>query len=612
MLGRALADRYRIERELGQGGMATVYLAEDVKHHRKVAVKVLRRELAQSLGRERFLREVHVAAQLYHPHILPLIDSGVSADETSSDGVLYYVMPYVEGESLRTRLARDGALSITDSVRILRDVASALAYAHERGVVHRDIKPENVLLAGRHALVADFGVAKAVSAAGGAETLTSAGLIVGTPAYMAPEQAAGEGTVDHRADIYAIGVLGYELLAGTPPFAGLPVPQLLAAHLTRTPEPLTALRQTVPSELDQVVMTCLAKRPADRWQTAADLLARLEALSDAARGHRTPRDTRVNDIHERTYRLSEGVCRKLTRATLDPRMIGDAIQFLDNEVESDVLVCYVHPTSLDHWYFKPILQTSPYRGIAPTLYGFEPAGRRGIHLSLDDHIVVLREFLRDAVNRLHPSVTLLVGFSSGSDIALRLVDAPESQLPLPIDGLLSLSCNLSLETCFVTSILARMNPNDPARLLADLRTFGTASTNLDDWVDVHEYLVRIFRKFHGDIGVLQRFASDLVRPFAESGEATFVRWFRTASARLGAVRCVFESTGVTGRAAQALRLRNLDTDLLGPHYREDSIVIESDASHFELMNPVRLSRHIDDIVARLRRGAERDTMTTSS
>jgi serine/threonine-protein kinase len=182
MLGRALAGRYRIERELGQGGMATVYLAEDIKHRRKVAVKVLRRELAQSLGRERFLREIHVAAQLYHPHILPLIDSGASADGAGGDDVLYYVMPYVEGESLRAKLERDAGLGIADSIRILRDVAAALSYAHERGVVHRDIKPENVLLAGRHALVADFGVAKAVSAAGCADTLTGTGLIIGTPA----------------------------------------------------------------------------------------------------------------------------------------------------------------------------------------------------------------------------------------------------------------------------------------------------------------------------------------------------------------------------------------------------------------------------------------------
>jgi len=611
-LSSALADRYSIEREIGQGGMATVYLAEDLKHHRKVAVKVLRPELAESLGGERFLREIRIAAQLYHPHILPLIDSGAGAHEAGGDGVLYYVMPYVEGESLREKLAREVELPIAEAVRILRDVVSALTYAHEHGVVHRDIKPENVLLAGRHALVADFGVAKAVSEAGGEESLTRTGMIIGTPAYMAPEQAAGGSHVDHRADIYAVGVLAYELLAGAPPFSGQTVQQVLAAHVTRMPEPLATLRQSVPPELDRLVMTCLAKRPADRWQTATELLSRLEALSEAAGPHGAAREEKVNETRDRTFRLSESVCRKLNRATLDPRMIGDVIQFLDNEVQSDVLVCYVHPTSLDQCYFKPILQISPYRGIAPTLYGFEPTARRHIRISLDDHIVLLREFLRDAISRLRPSVTLLVGFSSGSDIAFRLVGMPESEPSLRVDGLLSLSCNLSLETCFVTSILARMSPDDPTRLLADLRSLGNNAPTLDDWVDVHEYLVRIFRKFHGDIGVLQGFASDLVRPFTEPGEATFVEWFRTASARVRQVRCVFDSTSVTSRAALALRLRNLDTGILGERYREDSIVIEPNTSHFDLMQPVRLARHIGEMVATLRGDSERGSISKSA
>ena len=208
----ALAGRYAVERELGQGGMATVYLARDLRHERQVALKVLRAELAASLGPERFLREIKLAAQLQHPHILPLHDSGEAA------GFLYYVMPYVEGESLRARLARYGELPVHDAVKLLIEVTDALAYAHERGVVHRDIKPDNVLLSGRHALVTDFGVAKAVSEATGRQQLTTAGVALGTPAYMAPEQATADPGVDHRADLYAVGVLGYELLAGHPPF----------------------------------------------------------------------------------------------------------------------------------------------------------------------------------------------------------------------------------------------------------------------------------------------------------------------------------------------------------------------------------------------------------
>jgi len=272
-IARAFADRYRLERELGAGGMATVYLAHDLKHERQVAIKVLRPELAASLGADRFLREIHVAAQLQHPHILTLIDSG------EADGFLYYVMPYVDGESLRTKLAREGELPVTEAIRVLRDVADGLSYAHAQGVVHRDVKPENVMLSGRHALVMDFGVARAVSEAGGREGLTTPGVAVGTPAYMAPEQAVADPHLDHRADLYALGVLGYEMLAGRVPFAGGTPQATLAAHVTQDPQPVTKHRPAAPAGLSAMIMRCLEKRPADRWQSASEVLQVLEGLA---------------------------------------------------------------------------------------------------------------------------------------------------------------------------------------------------------------------------------------------------------------------------------------------------------------------------------------------
>jgi Tol biopolymer transport system component/tRNA A-37 threonylcarbamoyl transferase component Bud32 len=284
VLAAALADRYRIERELGQGGMATVYLAEDLRHHRKVALKVLRPELAATLGPERFLREVTIAAGLQHPNILPVHDSGEAA------GFLYYVMPFVEGHSLRERLAREGELPVAEAARILRDVADALSAAHAKGVVHRDIKPENVLLTGRHAVVADFGVAKAVSEATGRQTLTTAGVALGTPTYMAPEQAAASPHVDHRADLYAFGVMAYEMLTGQPPFTAATPQGILAAHVTEAPVPVTQRRATIPPALAQLVMRCLAKKSADRWQSAEELLPQLEALATPSGGI-TPTET---------------------------------------------------------------------------------------------------------------------------------------------------------------------------------------------------------------------------------------------------------------------------------------------------------------------------------
>ena len=269
-LRAALAGRYEIERELGSGGMATVFKARDLRHGRSVAIKVLRPDLAAAVGGERFLREIGIAAQLQHPHILTLIDSG------EADDLLYYVMPFVEGESLRSVLRRDGRLPLSTAVRLLRDVADGLAYAHRQGVIHRDIKPDNVMVTDRHALLVDFGVAKAVgNAALDGMTLTGIGTSLGTPAYMAPEQAAGDGDADARQDVYAFGVLAYELLTGAPPFTGTPQ-QVLAAHITRTPRPVREILPETPERLAELVRRCLEKDPAARFQTADDIIEALD------------------------------------------------------------------------------------------------------------------------------------------------------------------------------------------------------------------------------------------------------------------------------------------------------------------------------------------------
>ena len=283
-LQRTLGAAYTLVRELGGGGMSRVFVAEEEALGRRVVVKVLRPELAEGLSAERFKREVRLAARLQHPHVLPLLAAG-----ELDGGVLYYTMPFVEGESLRARLEHGGALPMADAVRLLRDVASALAYAHAQGVVHRDIKPENVLLSHGRAVVADFGIAKAISAAvdplaggtGRGSTLTATGTSIGTPAYMAPEQAAGEG-VDHRADLYALGVVAYETLTGHPPFEGRSAQQLLAAHATQTPEPVERRRASVPASLASLVTRLLEKNPADRPQSADAVLTALDAVPEGS------------------------------------------------------------------------------------------------------------------------------------------------------------------------------------------------------------------------------------------------------------------------------------------------------------------------------------------
>jgi serine/threonine-protein kinase len=260
-LTAALADRYTIEREIGAGGMATVYLAEDLKHHRKVAVKVLRPELAAVLGAERFVQEITTTANLQHPHILPLFDSG------EADSFLYYVMPYVEGETLRDKLNREKQLGIEEAVKITTEVADALDYAHRDNVIHRDIKPENILLHDGRPMVADFGIALVANSAGG-ERLTETGLSLGTPAYMSPEQVAGDREIDGRSDIYALACVLYEMLAGEPPFTG-PNPQaVLARHMTDPVPPITTVRSSVTQPVAAAIAKALDKAPVDRFESA--------------------------------------------------------------------------------------------------------------------------------------------------------------------------------------------------------------------------------------------------------------------------------------------------------------------------------------------------------
>src|SRR5688500_7103673 len=312
-LSSALADRYRIERELGQGGMATVYLAYDLRHDRKVAIKVLRPELAAVIGAERFLSEIKTTANLQHPHILPLFDSGrveghegrggregregdpvdpeTGATFATPSTFLYYVMPFIDGESLRDRLNREKQLAIGDAVRITSEVAGALDYAHRRDVIHRDIKPENILLHDGRALVADFGIALAASRAGSGSRITETGMSLGTPHYMSPEQAMGQREITGRSDVYGLGVIAYEMLTGDPPFTGSTAQAIVARVVTESPRPMRAQRHTIPSHVDAAVLTALEKLPAYRFDTPAAFAA---ALADRVY---VPRETAATVPH---------------------------------------------------------------------------------------------------------------------------------------------------------------------------------------------------------------------------------------------------------------------------------------------------------------------------
>jgi len=337
-LASALADRYRIERELGAGGMATVYLAHDVKHNRKVALKILNPDLAATIGHERFLREITDTANLRHPHILPLFDSG------EVDTLLYYVMPYVEGETLRGRLDREKQLPLDEALRITTEVADALSYAHGRGLVHRDIKPENILIEGGHAVVADFGIARAISTAG-RESLTQTGLAIGTPAYMSPEQAAGESVIDGRSDQYALACLTYEMLAGQPPFTGPTAASVVHQNLSAEPRPVTQLRAALPSDVSNALQRALAKDPADRFATPTDFAVALR-VNDVPKGMRVPRRAGIALVAV----LVLGVAGVTWRAVATDSTAGldsNVIAVLPFRVGGDPAIAYLRESMLD-------------------------------------------------------------------------------------------------------------------------------------------------------------------------------------------------------------------------------------------------------------------------
>lgn len=591
-LTSALGGRYRVERELGEGGMATVWLAHDTKHERPVAIKVLHRDLSVSLGGERFLREIRIVAQLQHPHIVGLIDSG------EADGMLYYVMPYVAGESLRMRLAREGEFPLDEAVWLLREIADALAYAHDKQIMHRDVKPENVLVSARHAQVTDFGIARAVSESAMGSPITATGIVVGSPAYMAPEQAMSDPHMDHRADLYAFGLVAYEILTGSPPFAAPTAVQLVSAHMTRTPERPSVQRPSIPEALDELVMRCLAKRPADRFQSAHDIVRGLDALLTGPLG--ATATTQEHAVAPLTFRVSEGLARKLSRPSFDPRMIGDAMEYLDNHARADVLVCLLPAWGLDASSWEAHLRSLPYRCVALTPYGFESTRRRRPTLPLDDHLVMTAAFVKHMIERARPTHTVVAGFSSGADTALRLAARRSS---LRLDGVLSLGCNLSLETCFVTQLVATVDGNNPTMLLDVLRRVSERSQGLEMWINVHTYLVQMLQKFQTQLGPLQRVAQDIVRPFQEGGESPFVQWYRDASRHVRALRCVFEDDAIHPGLVRDIQLRNAEAGLLGEHYREGSIVLEPETNHFDLVRPDMVARHLDSLVSELKTNA---------
>ena len=585
---------YEVVAPIGAGGMGEVYRARDMRLGRDVAVKVLPSHLSESAeARARFEREARVISGLNHPHICVLHDLG------RENGIDYLVMELVEGETLAERIAR-GPMPTAEVQRLGAEIADALDRAHRAGVVHRDLKPGNVMLSKSGAKLMDFGLAResrrggvlntAASGPGAvsqsptvATPLTGAGAFVGTSQYMAPEQLEGR-EADARSDLWAMGCVLYEMATGRRAYQGPTPASLISSIMKDEPRPMLQLAPHTPPGLERVIRACLAKDPDQRWQSARDLALALRwpAADPGAAGHS------ASVSIEREFVLTASHVRRL--AERNPRLVGYPVTYVDNQVQSDQLVVFLHGLGADGGQFEVFLNASPYRAIAVTLVGFGKIEKRRPTLGIDDHSRVLRMLLREITAECRPRSTLLVGHSAGADQLLRMMHDDEGA-GVQVDGLIALGPNVSLDTCFATRLYAKIDAANPDGTLAILKALAEHINTLETWLVVQSYFAQMFIKLGNDLEPLRRYAADLVTPFERAGDP-LADWYRSAKQKVPHVRLVFSNEEAA--AAETLLARHLESNVLGDDFSEDSFTIER-VHHLALLDFALITRLVEEV-----------------
>ncbi len=610
MIGRAVSH-FKITAKLGEGGMGEVYRATDTKLGREVAIKVLSEAFTADEERlARFEREARVLATLNHPNIAAIYDLA------EDGGTRFLVLELAEGEDLAAHLSR-GPISVESALPLALQIAEALEAAHKKGVVHRDLKPANVMVGADGSIkVLDFGLAKvwAKEPADSADLslsptltaqMTTAGSLLGTAAYMSPEQARGN-EVDRRSDIWSFGAVLWEMLCGRPLFDGKTASDLLAAVLREEPDFEVLLAATHPA-IHRLLRRCLERDLSRRLQHAGD--ARLELLD--AREHPSellpaPAAGPSPSLKgvEGTWTLTTQVCSHLQRENLDPALIGDHLEYLDNQRSSGVLVMYLGGLGMGHSAFEPILESSPYRGVAVTLYGMEQRANRRIPLPISNHLTILRLFLKHLKESIKPATTIVAGFSSGADVALRLIS--EGGLDRnSVAGVLALSPNLNLDTCFFTAQVARIPDNADGGVFGVVRDLMAEIETAEAWLVQNPYFVEAVRKFRTDVRALRRHAQDIVRPFKEGTGWPLSGWYQDARRAGVALRVVFASTESEQVPLRDLMLAHVDDEVFGPDFEDSEIVTEPDSHHFDLMHHSVIEKNLLELVKCIRAASTR-------
>jgi serine/threonine protein kinase len=595
-----IVSHYRIISKIGAGGMGEVYLAEDTKLNRNVALKFLPLHLCQDDDcRARFKREAQAAAKLDHPHIVTIHEVNEFGDRP------FFSMTYVEGQTLH-QLASRRIPSIESIVNLGIQIADALGAAHELGITHRDLKPSNIMIDPSNKIhILDFGLAILPETASEQEVedtltkLTSPGDVIGTIPYMAPEQLTGQGTRS-VVDIFAFGVILYELCCGERPFAGDSPAELASSILRDTPPRVSDKRHDVPYDLARIITRCLHKSPEKRFQNARDVGNELAELRELLEQGRAP--IRIDGVAatgkprllDQKFILTADLVRSLSYKT--PQIIGDSITYLDNGVDSDLIVIFLHGLGLDQRQFTELLHMFPYRGIAPSLYGFSIQADHRPPLSIEDHSILLRALFKNLQSQYHPKYIVLCGHSTGADHILHLVESNEG-VGVKVNGLVCFGCNICMQNCLFSSKLARLTPGNDSEMIEAIREFGHNVGSLNDYLTVCEYAVMSLSKFGSNIEALQRFSIGIMHAFESREWNRFPKRYRTAIQEIPHVRFVFSRYEF--EALDEILRRHLESNILGDDFREDTIIREN-VSHLALSDPELLMNQTLALIAQIR------------